>query len=82
MYKMGIAGEVVIGKEVGSSPGLSHSPPITILISFTVAGFRPLPSQVYVCMYVRTYVCMYVCMYACVCMYECVYVCMLRSICH
>ena len=27
MYKMGIAGEEVIGKEVGSSPGLSHSPP-------------------------------------------------------
>ena len=47
----GHRGEEVIGKEVGSSPGLSRSPPITILISFTVAGFRPLPSQVY--MYIR-----------------------------
>ena len=47
MYKVGIAGEEVIGKEVWSSPGLSHSPPMTILISFTVAAFRPLPSQVY-----------------------------------
>ena len=41
MDKMGIAGEEVIGKEVGSSPGLSHSLSITILVSFTVAGFRP-----------------------------------------
>ena len=35
-----VAGEEVIGKEVGSSPGLPHSPPIAILIYFTVAGFR------------------------------------------
>ena len=41
MDKMGIAGEEVIGKEVGSSPWLSHSLSITILVSFTVAGFRP-----------------------------------------
>ena len=54
MYKMGIVGEEVIGKEVGSSPGFSHSPPITILISFTVAGFRPLPSQV--CIYIYIYI--------------------------
>ena len=55
MYEMGIAGEEVIGKEVGSSPGLSHSPPITILISFTMAGFRPLPSQVlYIYIYIYT----------------------------
>ena len=46
MCKIGIAGEDVIGKEVGSSPGISHSPPMTILISVGVAGFRPLPAQV------------------------------------
>ena len=50
----GYSGEEVIGKEAGSSPGLSHSPRITILISFTVAGFRPLPSQVYIYIYICT----------------------------
>ena len=53
MCKVGIAGEEVIGKEVGSSPGLSHSPPITILTCFTVARFRPLLSQVYIYIYTR-----------------------------
>ena len=47
----GIAEKDVIGKEVGevgNSGGISHSPPLTILMCFTVAGFRPLPSQVYI----------------------------------
>ena len=35
----------------GCEPGISHSPPMTILISFTVAGFLSLPSQVYRCMH-------------------------------
>ena len=39
-------------KSGGSSPGFSHSLPITILISFTVAGFRPLPSQVYIYIFI------------------------------
>ena len=50
----GIAEKDVIGKEVGevgNSGGISHSPPLTILMCFTVAGFRPLPSQVYIYIY-------------------------------
>ena len=54
MCRIGIAGEDVIGQEVGSSPGISHSPPVAIMISFTVAGFRPLPSEV--CIYIHIYI--------------------------
>ena len=31
MCRIGMAGEDVIGKEMGSSPGISHSPPMTVL---------------------------------------------------
>ena len=35
-------------KRGGKHSGISHSPPMTILIFLMAAGFRPLPSQVYV----------------------------------
>ena len=44
MWRIGVAGEDVIGKEVGSS-SKGGSPPMTILISFTEAFVTP--SQVY-----------------------------------
>ena len=43
MYKMGIVGEEVKGKEVGSSPGLSHSPPIYNNIDIFYGGWLSSP---------------------------------------